>query len=79
MVLKAEDILRESESVGYQVTGGRELIGNGQEGPLSVTARNIETGQRHTTIVHTNGSPVDGEALGQPAEMAGITLPGDAG
>jgi len=26
MVLKAEDILREIESAGYQVTGGRESI-----------------------------------------------------
>ena len=29
MVLKAEDILREIESAGYQVTGGRESIGDG--------------------------------------------------
>ena len=33
MVLTAEDILGEIESVGYQVTGGRESIGDGQEGP----------------------------------------------
>ncbi len=44
MVLKAEDILRQIESAGYQVTGGRESIGDGQDGPLRVTARNIETG-----------------------------------
>ncbi len=29
MVLKAEDVLREIESAGYQVTGWRESIGDG--------------------------------------------------
>ena len=41
MVLKAEDILRQIESAGYQVIGWRESIGDGQDGPLSVTAPRI--------------------------------------
>lgn len=60
MVLKAEDILPEIQSAGYEVTGGREWIDDGRDGPLRVTARNIETGQRHTTIVH------DAPAVGVP-------------
>jgi|GEM_PF-3009639 len=44
MVLKPEDVLRKIESAGYQVTPGREAIGDGQDGPLRVTARNIESG-----------------------------------
>jgi hypothetical protein len=36
--------LREIESAGNQVTGGRESIGDGQDGPLRVTARNIKSG-----------------------------------
>ena len=31
MVLKAEDVLREIESAGCQVTGGRGSIGDGRE------------------------------------------------
>ncbi len=31
-VLKAEDILRQIESAGYQVAGGRDSIGDGQDG-----------------------------------------------
>ena len=37
-------MLREIESAGYQVTGGRESIGDGRDGPLRVTARNTESG-----------------------------------
>ncbi len=44
-----------------------------------ITARNIESGWRHATIVHTKGIARDAEPLGQLAEMGGITLPGDAG
>lgn len=39
MVLQAEDILREIESRGYQVTGGRESMGDGRDGPLRGTGR----------------------------------------
>jgi hypothetical protein len=44
MVLKAEDIVREIESAGWQVTGGGESIGDGRDGPVRVTTRNIEIG-----------------------------------
>lgn len=44
MVLKSVDVLREIESGGYQVTGGCESIGDGQDEWLRVTARNIESG-----------------------------------
>ena len=37
MVLKAEDILRQIESAGYQVTPGRESIGDGPDGALRGT------------------------------------------
>jgi hypothetical protein len=43
------------------------------------TARNIESGWRHGTIVQTKGIASDAEALRQLAEVVGITLPGDAG
>ena len=43
MVLKAEGILWQIESAGCHVTGGRESIGDGQDGPLRVTTKNIET------------------------------------
>ena len=75
--------MRQIESGGYQVTGGGESIGDGQDGPLRVTARNIESGQRHTCTgkpkslpmppaVHTRGIAGEAEALGQLAEMVGI-------
>ncbi len=38
MVLTAEDILRQIESARCQVAGGREYIGDGQDGPLSRSA-----------------------------------------
>ena len=58
-VLKPEDILPQIESAGCQTTGGRDLSGDGRDGPLGVTARNIESGWRHTTIAHTKGMAAD--------------------
>ena len=64
MVLKGEDILREIESGGYQVTGGRESIGGGQDGPLRLTGRNIESGQRHTCTGKPNSLPMPAGRIG---------------
>jgi len=69
-----EDILQGIESAGYRVAGGRESIGDGQDGPLIVTTENIATGQRHTVTVHTKGIDGEGKALHQLAAMGGIAL-----
>jgi len=56
------------------VTGGRESIGDGQDGPLVVTAENTTTGDRHTVTVHTRGADGKREALQRLAAKIGIGL-----
>jgi hypothetical protein len=62
-MLAQEGILRQMESAGYRVTGYRDVIGDGQEGPLVVTAEHRETGERQTVSVDTKGSAGEIEAF----------------
>ena len=71
-LLDNEDILRQIESAGYRVTGGRDAVGDGQDGPLLLSAVNEATGERHTVTVHTKGAEGETEALRHLAEKVGI-------
>ena len=73
-MLIQEVVLRRIESEGYRVTGFRDVIGDGQDGPLTVTAEHQETGDRHTVSVHMKGSAGEVEALRQLAGKVGICL-----
>lgn len=66
-------ILRRIESAGYRVTGCRDAIGDGQDGPLVVTAEHRETGERHTVSVDTKGSAGEIEAFRRLAEKVGMS------
>jgi len=73
-MLEQEGILRRIESAGYRVSGYRDAIGDGRDGPLVVTAEHRETGERHTVSVATKGSAGEIKALRQLAEKVGIRL-----
>ena len=64
--------MRRIKSEGYRVTGSRDVIGDGRDGPLIVTAEHRETGERHTVSVHTKGSVGEIEAFRQLAEKVGV-------
>ena len=72
-----QDYLQRIESAGYRVTGGRESIGDGRDGPLIVTAENIATGERHAITSHMRGADGELEALQLLAAKVGIRLDGD--
>lgn len=71
-MLVQEVIVRRIESVGYRVTEYRDAIGDGRDGPLTVTAEHCETGERHTVSVDTKGSAGEIEALRQLADKLRI-------
>ena len=50
---RPQDYLQRIESAGYRVTGARESIGDGRDGPLTVTAENVVTGDRYTATSQT--------------------------
>ena len=62
------------ESVGYCLTGFRDAIGDGQDGPLFVTPEFCDTGKRETVGVNTRGSTEDIEACCQLAAKLRIQL-----
>lgn len=76
-MLEEEGVLRQIESAGYCVTGCRDAIGDGQDGPLVVTAQDRETGERHTVSVDKRGRAGEIQALRQLAGKVGIRLDGD--
>lgn len=76
-MLAQESILRQIESAGYRVTGCRDVIGDGRDGPLVVTAENSETGERHTVMALAKGSDGEIEAVRKLAVKAGIQLDDD--
>lgn len=65
--------MRQIESAGYGVTGCRDAIGDGRDGPLVVTAEHRETGERHTVSVATKGSAGEIKALRLLAEKVRIS------
>ena len=73
-MLAQEVIVRRIESAGYRVTGCRDAIGDGRDGPIIVTAEHCETGERHVVSVDTKGSAGEIEALRQLVENLGICL-----
>jgi len=72
-----QDYIQRIESAGYRVTGVRESIGDGQDGPLIVTAENVATGDRHTVTSHMRGSDGELEALQLLAVKVGVRSGGD--
>ena len=73
-MLDSEAILRQIEAAGYRVTGCRDAIGDGQDGPLLATAENCATGERHTVTVLAKGTDGETEAFRQLAAKIGIRL-----
>jgi len=74
---RPQDYLQRIESAGYRVTGARESIGDGRDGPLTVTAENVVTGDRYTATSQTRGADGELEALQLLAAEVGIRLGGD--
>ena len=69
-----EDILRRIESAGYRVTGYRDAIGDGQDGPLILTAVDAATGERYAVEVYTKEIDGEIEALRKLGEKIGIRV-----
>ena len=76
-MLTQEVIVSRIESAGYRVTGCRDAIGDGRDGPLIVTAAHGETGERYIVSVDMKGSAGEIEAFRQLAEKLGISLDDD--
>ena len=76
-MLTREYLVRQVESAGYRITGYRDAIGDGQDGPLVATAEHCETGKRHTVSTDVRGTAGEIEVLRQLAEIIGIRLDED--
>jgi hypothetical protein len=73
-MLAQKVIVRRMQSAGYRITGCRDAIGDGRDGPLVVTAEHSVTGKRHVVSVDTKGDAGEIEAVRQLAEQIGIRL-----
>ena len=76
-MLAQESILMQIESAGYRVTGRPDVIGDGWDGPLVVTAEDSGTGERHTVTALAMAATEKAGDLQNLAEKAGIELADD--
>jgi hypothetical protein len=68
-----EHLLRKIESAGYRVSGARDALGEGQDGPLTVIAQNEATGEKYTVTVTEQGAEGETKALQQLVEKIGLS------
>ena len=68
-----EHLLRKIESAGYRVSGARDALGDGQDGPLTVIAQNEATGERYSVTMLQKGKEGETKALQQLVEKIGLS------